>query len=145
MGTNFYLMRKNPTIHETVHIGKRSFGWRMHWDSCDEADWPRWCDADEGLYHDAEGNVVKHGLPFSINSVEDIRAYLRTGEWVLISEDGDVYDDPLAKVDELCAWDGGRKAWNESHPDRPLSCEPNTPSGSRDREGQVFDRGRGFC
>ena len=50
MGTNFYLRRKEPTVKDTVHIGKRSWGWLFHWDSCDESEYPRWCDEDRGQY-----------------------------------------------------------------------------------------------
>ena len=138
MGTNFYLRKKQPTIRETIHIGKRSFGWLMHWDSCDESNFPRWCDVDPD-YH--ETDVIPHG----IHSVEDIRAYLRTGEWELVNEYNEVYDDPIAKIDELCRWDGGKEGWNARHPDKQIEWEPRAPTGTRDGEGQIFDCGSGFC
>lgn len=145
MGTNYYLQRKKPTLHETIHIGKRSFGWAMHWDSCDEINWPRWCDEDHSYSFGPDGDGAEPVLPHSIHSVEDIRAYLRTGEWDLVNEYGEVYDDPLAKIDELCQWDGGKEGWNRNNPDKPATWELSIPSGYRDSEGQVFDRGDGFC
>ena len=138
MGTNFYLRKKQPTIRKTIHIGKRSFGWLMHWDSCDENNYPRWCDLDPNF---EERNRIPHG----IHSVEDIRAYLRTGEWELVDEDNEVYEDWEEMIDELCSWDGGKRAFNESNPDKPVAWDVQTPSGSRDHEGQIFDRGEGFC
>ena len=85
MGTNYYLQRKQPTIRETVHIGKRSWGWRFHWDSCDEASWPRWCDTDH--------TAPRPELPHGIHSVEDVRSFLRTGEWELVDEYGEAHPD----------------------------------------------------
>lgn len=61
MGTNFYLQRKKPTLRETIHIGKQSFGWAMHWDSCDEQNWPRWCDEDHSrMYRDGRKIPYMH-------------------------------------------------------------------------------------
>ena len=140
IGTNYYLQRKKPTIHETVHIGKQSWGWLMHWDSCDEGMWPRWCDEDHSLNESGE----YPSLPHSIHSVEDIRSYLRTGEWELVNEYGEAFDDPLAKIDDLCAWDGGKSGYNDRHPDKPVTWDVHVPSGYRDAEGQIFDRGDGF-
>ena len=137
MGTNYYLQRKQPTIRETVHIGKRSWGWRFHWDSCDEAYWPRWCDEDPVQYQTTT-------LPHSITCVEDIRECLRAGDWELVDEEGTVYPDWEAEIEGFCAWDGGRANWNERHPDKPVTWEIQTPSGYLDGELQVFDRGDGF-
>ena len=137
MGTNFYLRRKQPTIRQTVHIGKRSWGWKFHWDSCDETNYPRWCDEDPD-WEDAKS------LPHSITCVEDIRAYLRTGDWELVDEYNEVHEDWEAEIEGFVNWDGGRDAWNERHPDEPVEWELKEPSGYHDREGQVFDRGDGF-
>ena len=101
MGTNFYLRRKEPTVKDTVHIGKRSWGWLFHWDSCDEIDYPRWCDEDPSAYQ-------SDSLPHSITCVDDIRAYLKTGEWELVDEYGEVYPDWEAEIDGFCNWDGGK-------------------------------------
>lgn len=136
MGTNYYLRKKQPTIHESIHIGKQSWGWYMHWDSCDESDWPRWCDTDHVPPYPE--------LPHSIHSVEDIRAYLRIGEWELVDEYGEVYEDWEQELDFLCSWDGGKGRYNADHPDKPVTWETQVPSGSHDREGQIFDRGNGF-
>ena len=137
MGTNFYLRRKQPTIRQTVHIGKRSWGWRFHWDSCDEADYPRWCDDDPS-------SSSEDVLPHSIKSVDDIREYLRSGDWELVDEDNEVYDDWEAEIDGFLHWDGGKAGWNERHPDKPVTWQVKEPSGYHDREGQIFDRGNGF-
>ena len=143
MGTNYYLQRKVPTLHETIHIGKRSFGWAMHWDSCDESAWPRWCDEDHSFTFGPDGRGAEPTLPHDIHSVEDIRAYLRTGEWQLIDEYGEGFEDPLVEIDELCSWDGELKEWSDNHPDNPV-WRLHTPNGYRDSEGQIFDRGDGF-
>jgi len=135
MGTNFYVRRKQPTIHETIHIGKRSWGWLFHWDSCDENSYPRWCDEDP---------AIGEGLPHGIHSVEDVRSYLRTGEWELVDEYGDVYPDWEPEIDGFCQWDGGKSGYNSRHPDDPVTWDVHVPSGSRDNEGQIFDRGNGF-
>ena len=140
MGTNYYLRRKEPTIREAVHIGKMSFGWLFHWDACDSSDWPRWCDTDHiGGYGDGPK------LPFSINSVEDIREYLRTGEWELVDEYGEVYEDWVTKIESFKEWDGGKAAYNKNHPDKPVTWNVSKPFGSVDREGQIFSRDGGFC
>jgi hypothetical protein len=78
-------------------------------------------------------------LPWAIHSVEDVRAYLETGDWELVDEYGDVHEDWRAKIDALEHWDGGRAAWNESHPDKPVTWETSEPSGARDRQGNIFD------
>lgn len=137
MGTNFYLRQKQPTVRRTIHIGKRSWGWLFHWDSCDEIDYPRWCDEDCDQY--------VYELPHSIKSVEDIRAYLRTGEWELVDEYDNVLPDWETEIDGFCQWDGGKSSWNERNPDRPVKWDVHVPSGYRDSEGQIFDRGNGFC
>ena len=124
MGTNYYLRRKRPTIHETVHIGKLSWGWRFCWDSCDMSDWPRWCDRDPDRMH---------MLPRSIRSVDDIREYLRSGEWDLVSDEDGVIEDWERELEGMCAWDGGMPG-----------AEPRVPHGYEDGEGQVFDHGGGF-
>ena len=137
MGTNFYLRQKQPTVRRTIHIGKRSWGWLFHWDSCDEIDYPRWCDEDRDQY--------VYELPHSIKSVEDIRAYLRTGEWELVDEYDNVFPDWEAEIEGFCQWDGGKSGYNERHPDKPVKWDVQVPSGYRDGEGQIFHRGNGFC
>lgn len=136
MGTNFYIREKKPTIKKAVHIGKRSWGWKFHWDSCDEAMHPRWCDNDPSL--------DTCPLPHSIKCVEDVRSFLRTGDWELVDEYGEVFPDWEAEIDGFISWDGGKSAYNAKHPDDPLRWEPHEPSGYHDAEGQTFDRGDGF-
>jgi hypothetical protein len=132
VGTNYYIRRKKPTIRECVHVCKQSFGWRTHWQATGNGvgDWPRWCDD--------EPTVENHELPWAIHSVEDIRAYLETGDWELVDEYGEVYEDWKAKLDALERWDGGKAEWNRNHPE-PVMWETSEPRGSRDRRGNVFD------
>lgn len=151
-GCNFYIRRKKPTIHDTVHICKRSWGWRTSWqetvnDGTEHA-WPRWCDEDPGK--DESGQYVsERTLPWEIHSVEDIRHYLRTGEWELIDEYGEVYTDWESEIAELVEWDGGKASWNARHPEEPVTWEPKehdkeSGNGYRDHEDNIMVRG-GFC
>lgn len=145
MGTNYYLRRKQPTIRETIHVCKRSFGWRTSWQETRGDDWPRWCDEDHST--DEDGNlVVDRKLPHEIRGVEDIRAYLRTGEWELVDEYGEAYPDWEAEIADLVAWDGGKAAYNARNPDRPVTWDAREHEwGSyHDREGNVMLR-EGFC
>lgn len=145
IGCNFYLRRKKPTIHETVHICKRSFGWRTTWQESvnghDEYAWPKWCDEDPSAHYPE--------LPNEIHSVEDIRNYLRTGEWELVDEYGTVLDEWEGEIDSLESWDGGKQAYNAAHPDNPVTweaCEHDKECGEgyRDSKGNIFTR-TGFC
>ncbi len=139
MGTNFYLRKKRPTMHETIHIAKRSWGWHTTWQQTDDWDWPRWCDRDP--VGEPEDNRFGHGpmLPWSIDSVDDVRRYLETGEWEVVDEYGDIADQSV--IDELEGWDGGRAAFNASHPDDPVTTEPSDHFDYRDANGNNFVRG----
>lgn len=145
-GTNFYLHRKKPTIHEAVHICKRSWGWRTSWqestnDGTENA-WPRWCDEDPCKDEDGHWKSERT-LPWEIHSVDDIRRYLRTGEWELVDEYGEVYPDWETEIQGLVDWDGGKAGWNERHPDNPVTWEIHEHDGYRDSEGNIMCR-RGF-
>lgn len=161
MGSNYYIVKAKPTIHEAVHIGKCSWGWEMGWQATYEGDWPRWCDEDPMA--DEDGRYLSdRGLPHSINSVDDIRAYLETGEWLLVDEYGTVYgeepheedlngggqekvNDWRTELAELEAWDGGKSGWNERNPDKPVTWELHRHTGGfHDRKGNHFSR-EGFC
>lgn len=75
MGTNIYIQRKEPRMvpeYDQVHIAKLSYGWKAHFDGGSRASW------------DYDSN----GKP-SIGSMDDLRAYLATGDWELVDEDGD--------------------------------------------------------
>lgn len=145
IGTNFYIRKKKPTIHEVVHICKRSFGWRTTWQATSigygENDWPKWCD---------ENPAGEPTIPNEINSVEDIRNYLRTGEWELVDEYGKVYEDWESQLRNLEEFDGGKSAWEANHPDMPLGWDKphehdvETGEGFRDFKGNIFVR-TGFC
>lgn len=159
MGTNFYLVRRKPTIREAVHICKRSWGWKTTWQATDESEWPRWCDTDH-MERDTSG------LPYGIHSIEDARSMLESGDWMLVDEYGTVYgDEPHEEdlygsgaevvgdwrttLDELEAWDGGKSSWNERHPEEQVTWEPRDHvrecgSGYHDRTGNVFMR-ECFC
>ena len=149
MGCNWYIRRKKPTIHEAVHICKQSWGWRTSWQETTNAGtenaWPRWCDDDP--CKDENGQwVSERTLPWEIRSVEDIRRYLRTGEWELADEYGEVYPDWEAEIDALVAWDGGKAGWNEANPDKPVTWEAHEHDvecgdGYRDAENNIMCRG----
>lgn len=129
MGTNFYLRRKEPTLHECVHVCKCSYGWRTTWQATDERDWPRWCDI-----------VPGPELESPISSVEDVRGYLETGEWELVDEYGDVHDDWDDVMSSLEVWDGGVGMDGR----RPLEHDVECGEGYRDVRGNIFVR-EGFC
>ncbi len=134
MGTNFYLRRKQPTIREAIHICKRSWGFYATWQATEPDDWPKWCDEDM---------MSPTQLPSPIRSVDDIRDYLRTGEWEVVDEYGDVHPDSV--IDDLEAWDGGKAAYNADRPDQPVTWTPKGgPCDFKDDEGNRFSR-RGFC
>lgn len=146
LGTNWYIRRKRPTIYETIHIAKRSFGWCTLWQQTLHGAWPRWCDEDHShQFEDEYGRTSEPQLPHDIESVEDIRNYLRTGEWEVINEYGEVYDDCEQIIEELTSWDGGKASWNERHPDKPVTWEMGHHSeGYKDPEGNEFTT-QGFC
>lgn len=139
MGTNYYIRRKKSTLHECVHICKQSWGWTTGWQATGNGigDWPRWCDDDPCN--------PEPKLPWAIHNVDDIRAYLETGEWELVDEYGEVYENWKATLDGLEKWDGGKSGWNERHPDEPVTWEPNEHYGYKDRHGNLFSGEEGFC
>jgi hypothetical protein len=135
METNFYIRRKKPTIRETVHIGKQSDGWYMHWQATENVvdEWPRWCDRDPGEHYDVSAG------PSPIRSVADIRDLLATGEWELVDEYDNIY--PASKLEELEEWDGGKSAYNDMHPNEPILWNPHPPmSDFKDPNGNFFSR-----
>lgn len=133
MGTNFYIRKKVPTIHETVHICKRSWGWRTSWQKTEAYEWPRWCDEDRVI--DDYGYSTGPNLPHDIRRVSDIVDYLKTGEWELIDEYGMVYDDWEEEIKGLVEWNGGE------HEDRdfvPFDHVEECGGGYHDEHGNVF-------
>jgi len=133
MGTNYYAVKKEPTIRESVHLCKRSFGWKTSWQATDENEVGRWCDRDPSI--DDEGRHVDelHSLPHSIHSVDDIRSLMRTGEWLLVDEYGAVYDDWESKIDDL----ESRSYEGDFEPrDHVAECG----GGFHDSKGNVFLR-----
>ncbi len=143
MGTNYYLRKKEPTIHETIHIAKQSWGWRTSWQHTDERDWPRWCDDDPCVVSEDDGIIV-YGpvLPWPIDSVDDIRRYLENGEWEIVDEYGDVAEPDV--IDKLERWDGGKSNYNADNPDKPVTWVPKSQGDYRDARGNNFTRD-GFC
>lgn len=113
LGTNFYIRKKVPTIHEEVHICKRSYGWRTSWQATTEME------------------------PWAITSVEDIREYLRTDDWELVDEYGEVHEDWEREIDELVNWDGGVGGTER----KPLEHDVECGYGYRDRENCIFVSG----
>lgn len=134
MGTNFYLVKKVPTVHETVHICKRSWGWKTSWQATDSYEWPRWCDDDPCT--NERGEYIARHLPDSIKSVDDIVKYLKTGDWNLVDEYGHVYDDWQTELEELVQWDGGHHEGMEDYKPRDHAIECG--NGYHDIYGNVF-------
>lgn len=78
MGTNIYMRRKEPRtieVYDEVHVGKLSYGWRAHFDG-------------SSMYQDQWYPERDDNLP-RIGSMDDLRAYLATGEWELFDEYGE--------------------------------------------------------
>lgn len=120
MGTNFYLRRVKPReVHDEYHIAKRSAGWKIHFQDSTPYEHD---DTDAPDYH----------------SVQDICELLKSGEYQLSNEYGDVYapgEESLREFEELCQWDGGMGSDQRSVPyryfDRYSYIDP---------DGYYFDR-----
>lgn len=86
MGTNYYLTKNGPTVHEPVHIGKSSLGWLF-----------LFCRQDDPWWRD----------PAIIwNNYEQVKDTLKkltvdSNEYVIINEYDDIvpYDEFVALVD----------------------------------------------
>ena len=77
MGTNVYMRRREPRMvpeYDETHVCKISAGWRVHFDGSSAWD-NSW---------DPRGEQAPR-----IGSIDDLRGYLQTGEWVLVDEYGD--------------------------------------------------------
>lgn len=136
MGTNHYLRRVRPReVHDEYHICKTSGGWVVHFQDSTEA---------QGEVYD-DGELV----PPSFHSVADIRNLLKTGEWQISNEYGDVCapgEESLRELDRLCAWRGGPrfedKPPNPNYPDGDPPYEHVMLRGAfRDPEGYLFTTG----
>lgn len=113
MGTNISIRRKEPRMvptYDETHIAKLSGGWRVHFDGSS-----------------VERNAYDEDAP-RIGSMDDLRAYLATGEWELVNEYGD-----LTTLEEVLAHDGYMRdgvLWNTR-----VSMDDY-----RDREGYPWSR-----
>ena len=84
MSTNFYLRRTKPILtFPEFHIAKRSHGWKPLYEANSKAD--------DIWSFETERPVV--------NSVDDIKGYVDSGEWEIIDE----YDSPMT-YDEFKAY-----------------------------------------
>lgn len=135
MGTNHYLRRVRPReVHDEYHICKTSAGWVVHFQDSTESQ--------DDYFDDGEW------APPSFHSVADIRNLLKTGEWQLSDEYGEVCEpgeESLRAFDELCAWRGGPsfegKPPNPRYPEGDPPYENvSLPGSYRDPEGYLFTR-----
>lgn len=86
MSTNFYLKRTKPILtFPEFHIAKRSYGWTPLYEANSKAD--------DIWSFETERPVV--------NSVEDIKRYVDSGEWEIVDEYDDVktYDELIEYMD----------------------------------------------
>lgn len=87
MGTNFYIRRTKPVLcFPEFHIAKRSFGWKpLHQANTY---------AEDAFSFETERPVI--------NSREDIRRYVDSGEWEIVDEYGTehTYDEFLSYLDD---------------------------------------------
>lgn len=93
MGTNYYLVRKEPRqVHDRYHIAKRSFGWKP----CFEG-YPY-----QGAFaHDEEDPHRP-----AISSIEDIKAAYDSGDYDIVDENDEklVWEEFKEQVID---WNGG--------------------------------------
>ena len=86
MSTNFYLRRTKPILtFPEFHIAKRSYGWTPLYQANSKAD--------DIWSFETERPVV--------NSVDDIKSYVDSGEWEIIDEYDEAisYDDFIKYMD----------------------------------------------
>lgn len=139
MGTNFYLRRVKPReVHDEYHICKTSAGWVVHFQ--------------DSSHPQSEYFSDDEWAPPSFHSVADIRNLLKSGEWQISNEYGDVcepVEESLREFDRLCAWRGGPQ-WdgapaNPHYPSGDPPYENTALSGSyRDPDGYLFTH-TDFC
>lgn len=73
MGTNFYLVGKKKTveIEPKIHISKRSYGWKPHFDA-----------SKQSMHIDYDDLPV-------IGSIADIKRMYDSGDWKIVDEYGE--------------------------------------------------------
>lgn len=152
MGCNFYLRKKEPDVyskplrevvkweyeelvedgdaevrmadHRAVHIAKTSWGWVPSFQHVP---------ADRAFDETEANNDM-----YSISSVADIRGYMETGLYEIVSEEGDVYDWPAFEK-RVCRW-------VENMREHGLEGEPRSHIGSGDSIDSYADpEGYQFC
>ena len=112
MGLNIYLQRIKPRtveVYDQIHVAKLSSGWKAHFD----------------------GSSAENNEPNKphVGSMDDLRAYLSTGEWELVDEYGE-----RTTLDEVLEHDRfmkDGKLWNTQEP---------WIDGRFDREGYHWSR-----
>ena len=100
MSTNFYLRRTKPILtFPEFHLAKRSYGWTPLYEANSKAD--------DIWSFETERPVV--------DSVEDIKRYVYSGEWEIIDEYDDVktYDEFIAYMDTDFESEPGRRDHHE--------------------------------
>lgn len=138
MGTNFYIRCTEPKKdHLRMHIAKRSFGWKIHFQDSDEG----WTNADDGPQPEHP----------EFHSVAEIRKLLKSKKWQLEDEYGDTWAPGQESVDmlsELLKWNGGTQFTKPAvvkQPNTEYDNPPDTPYDHggypgeyRDKDGYAF-------
>ena len=77
MGTNYYAVKKRPTLHNhAIHIGKSSVGWKF-------------------LFQGYQKRELSYDNFITINSIGDWEKFLSNKEWVILDE----YDNLVSTTD----------------------------------------------
>lgn len=101
MGTNFYMRRAKPILcFPEFHIAKRSYGWKPLFESNGD---------DEDVYHLETERPVVH-------SIDDVRGYVESGEWVIVDEYGTEFefDEFMRYLNENFRNEGDRRSHRDS-------------------------------
>lgn len=74
MGTNYYAVKKKPTIAEPLHIGKSSCGWKF-------------------LFHEVNKHTCEYDYELEIHTFEQWKEYLKTNDEIIILNE---YDEEVS-------------------------------------------------
>ena len=100
MGTNYYALKKKPSLHSRViHIGKSSAGWKFLFQGYQCA-----TGSDGFMYDD-----------LNINSLEDWKEFLKNDEYIILNE----YDEEVSYKDFFDIVD---EKQSEDNPDNFKDC-----------------------
>ena len=70
MGTNYYAVKKKPTIASPLHIGKSSMGWRF-------------------LFHEVNKGTCEYDYNLEIHTFEQWKEYLESNKDIVILDEYD--------------------------------------------------------